>query len=185
MEPRSSAKVTTKDYTNPGSLFERGHIVPSYAMWSRFGDEARQATFVMVNVFPQDGDLNGRIWEDLEDDIAGQTKGGVVTDEGYAGRLRGITVFAGPIYRNGDRRLPSGIPIPDACFTVIYDVVEQEQRLRARAYLIENRPGLPGPPTRYATTLRAIEDATGLDFMPDGGATADALELAPPVSDPW
>ncbi len=185
MEARSTVQVTTKDYTNPGNLFERGHIVPSYAMWSRFGDEARKATFVMTNVFPQDGDLNGRVWEDIEDDIAGQAKGGVVTDEGYAGRLRHITVIAGPVYGSASRQLPTGIPIPDACFQVIYDVDEQAGRLRARAYLVENRLGLPGPPSRYARTIREIESVTGLDFMPQGGPAVDALELAPAVRESW
>lgn len=184
-EANSSAKVTSKDYTNPGNVFERGHIVPSYAMWSRFGDEARKATFVMTNVFPEDGDLNGRVWEDIEDDIAGQAKGGAVTDEGYAGRLRHITVIAGPVYGNGSSRLPSGIPVPDACFQVIYDFDELEGRLRARAYLVENKPGLPGPPSRYARTVREVEAATGLDFMPDGGAEAEALEATPAVIERW
>jgi DNA/RNA endonuclease G (NUC1) len=184
-ETRSTRQVTTKDYTNPGNVFERGHIVPSYAMWSRFGDEARTATFVMTNVFPQDGDLNGRVWEDIEDDIAGQAKGGVVTDEGYAGRLRHITVIAGPVYGSTSRYLPSGIPVPDACFQVIYDLEEQASRLRARAYLVENKPGVPGPPSRYAKTIREIESVTGLDFMPENGPAIDALELAPAVRGSW
>lgn len=184
-EPRSSARVTSKDYTNPGNVFERGHIVPSYAMWSRFGDDARKATFIMTNVFPQDGDLNGRVWEDIEDDIAGQAKGGAVTDEGYAGRLRHITVIAGPVYGNISRQLPSGIQVPDSCFHVIYDFDEKENRIRARAYLVENKPGLPGPPSRYAKSIREIEVVTGLDFMPGSGADADALELAPAVVDHW
>ncbi len=185
MESGSPAKVTSKDYTNPGNVFERGHIVPSYAMWSRFGHDARKATFVMTNVFPQDGDFNGRVWEDIEDDIAGQAKGGKVTDEGYAGRLRHITVIAGPVYGSSTKYLPSGIPVPDASFHVIYDFDEKENRLRARCYLIENRAGLPGPPSRYARTIREIEAVTGLDFMPDGGTEAETLEVAPAVVDRW
>jgi len=184
-ESRSSAKVSTKDFTNPGNLFERGHIVPSYAMWSRFGDEARVATFVMTNVFPQDEDLNGRIWEDIEDDIAGQSKGGMVSDEGYAGRLRHITVISGPVHGAASRKLPSGIPIPDAAFTIIYDFDETAGKVRARAYLVPNQAKLPSPSSRYASTIRDIELAPGLDFMPDGGPMAEALEVAAPVAAPW
>jgi DNA/RNA endonuclease G (NUC1) len=184
-EPRSSARVASKDYSNPGNRFERGHIVPSYAMWSRHGDEARRATFVMVNVFPQDGDLNGRLWEGIEDDIAGQAKDRVVSDEGYAGRLLDITAIAGPIYDAASRSLPSGIPVPDACFYVIYDLDEATDRFRARAYVVPNQAGLTGPASRYAATIRQIEELTGLDFMPDGGVEADTLETAAAVRDPW
>lgn len=184
-ETQSPARVTTKDYTNPNNLFERGHIVPSYAMWSRFGDDARKATFVMTNVFPQDEDLNGRLWEDLEDDIAGQAKGGVVSDEGYAGRLRNITIFAGPVYGTATRKLPSGIPIPDAAFHIIYDFHEATGTYRARAYLMPNQAKLMGPASRYATSIRDIEKVTGLDFMPDGGAEAERLETESAVIVPW
>lgn len=184
-EAKSAARVTTKDYSNPNNLFERGHIVPSYAMWSRFGDDARKATFIMTNVFPQDEDLNGRLWEDIEDDIAGQAKGGVVGDEGYAGRLRNITVIAGPVYETASKHLPSGIPIPEACFHIIYDLDEATGTYRARAYLIPNQAKLSGPVSKYATSIRGIEKVTGLDFLPDGGAEADALENAPSVVDRW
>ena len=184
-EKNSDAKVVTKDYTNPGSLFERGHIVPSYAMWSRFGDDARVATFVMTNVFPQDENLNGRIWEDIEDDIAGQVKSGVVSERGYADRLRHITVVSGPVYGTASRTLPTGIPIPEACFSVIYDYDEAADMFRARAYLVPNQASLTGPTSRYASTIRDIEVATGLDFMPEGGAEAEALEVAVPVTVNW
>ncbi|GEM_PF-2677702 len=184
-EPRSSPRVASRDYSNPGNLFERGHIVPSYAMWSRFGDEARKATFVMTNTFPQDEDLNGRLWEDLEDDIAGQVKGGQVIDQGYAGRLRNITVIAGPVYGTNSRSLPSGIPIPEATFHIIYDLDDTSGSYRVRAYLIPNQAKLSGPTGRYARSVRAIEEATGLDFMPGWGADADALELAPAATNAW
>jgi len=184
-EKKSVARVSTKDYTNPGNLFERGHIVPSYAMWSRFGDEARVATFVMTNVFPQDEDLNGRIWEDIEDDIAGQTKGRVVGERGYADRLRHITVISGPVNGTASRKLPNGIPIPDACFSIIYDFDESAGIFRARAYLVPNQKDLPGPSSRYASRIRDIEVATGLDFMPDGGVEVERLEMAAPVIGSW
>lgn len=184
-ESRSTAQVHHKDYSNPSNLFERGHIVPGYALWSRHGVEARDATFVMTNVFPQDEDVNGRLWEDLEDDIAGQARGGVVVERGYADRLRHITVIAGPVYGAGTRALPSGIPIPDACFLVIYDVIEAAGTLRARAYLVPNEAKLSGPTSRYAQSIRTIEQATGLDFMPDGAAHVESLELAPAVVEPW
>lgn len=184
-EPRCNNRVTTKDYSNPNNLFERGHIVPSFAMWSRYGEDARKATFVMTNVFPQDEDLNGRLWEDLEDDIAGQVRGGQVADHGFGGRLRNITVFSGPVYSTAARKLPSGIPIPDACFSIIYDLDETTGSYRARAYLIPNQAGLAGPLHRYAHTIRSIEEATGLDFMPEWGSEAETIEVLPADSQAW
>lgn len=177
VEKSSPARVAHDDYGNPPkNLIERGHIVPSYAMWSRHGDEARRSTFIMTNVFPQDGDVNGKLWEDIEDDIAGQVYRREVRDQGYAGRLRNITVIAGPIYEAPAGLLPSGIPIPSACFHIIYDFDEAAQQYRARAYIVPNKPGLDGPSSRYARSIREVERATALDFMPDGGANVEALE---------
>lgn len=175
-EKDATVLVTHTDYENPGNVIERGHIVPSYAMWSRYGDEARRATFIMTNVFPQDGDLNGKLWEDLEDDVAGQVYRGQVKDQGYAGRLRNVTVIAGPIYEAHGNALPSAIPIPAACFHIIYDYDEAAQQYRARAYIVPNKSGLDGPSSRYARSIRDIERATGLDFMPDGVPAPEALE---------
>ena len=112
-------------------------------------------------------------------------KGGVVGDEGYAGRLRNITVIAGPVYESATRKLPSGIPIPDACFHIIYDLDEATGSYRARAYLIPNQAKLPGPASKYATSIRDIEKVTGLDFMPDGGVEEEKLETQPTAVEPW
>lgn len=39
--------------------------------------------------------------------------------------------------------------------------------------------------SRYAKSIRAIEEVTGLDFMPDGEAEVEVLENAPAETDPW
>lgn len=66
---RTSAHVAHRDYTNSG--FDRGHMVPAFAMWSRHGREAFMATFTCSNVVPQYHEQNAGIWEDLEYNVAG------------------------------------------------------------------------------------------------------------------
>jgi DNA/RNA endonuclease G (NUC1) len=45
------------DYDRSG--FDRGHMCPAFAEWSRFGTEGMTATFVTSNIIPQRGPLGG------------------------------------------------------------------------------------------------------------------------------
>jgi endonuclease G len=159
----TSAHVSDSDYANGG--YDRGHMVPAYAMWSRHGAKAFEATFVMSNVVPQKHAMNAGIWEDLEDNIAGQCRGGGVVDQGYAGRLRGITVINGPVFTEPVEKLKNGTWIPSACFSIVLDYQEEAGTYRAMAFEIPNVDGTKGPLTRWLTTIRKVEDRTGLDFF--------------------
>jgi endonuclease G len=59
-----------EDYSRSG--YDRGHMCPAYAEFSRFGPEGMSATFVTTNICPQIHGLNAGRWEDLEAMIAGR-----------------------------------------------------------------------------------------------------------------
>lgn len=163
MDPRTSAHVPDSAYS--GSGYDRGHLVPAYAQWSRNGLLAFEKTFILSNVVPQFHGMNAGIWEDLEDNIAGQVKNGDVIDQGYAGLLRNITVINGPIYEGRPTTLRNGTWVPTACFSIVLDFMEETGQYRAMAFEIPNQETVSGPLLRWSTTIKKIEEKTDLDFF--------------------
>lgn len=156
---RTSAHVAQRDYTSTG--FDRGHLVPAFAMWSRHGKDAFMATFTCSNIVPQYHEMNAGIWEDLEDNIAGGHRQG----DGWAGSLRHITVINGPVYDGQVETLRAGIAVPTACFSIVLDWQEDGSGYRVLAFQIPNTRTVKGPLSRWLTTIKSIERVTGLDVL--------------------
>ena len=156
---RTTAHVSHRDYINSG--YDRGHLVPAYAMWSRHGKDGFIATFTCSNIVPQVHEMNAGIWEDLEDNIAG----GVRQGDGWAGKYRNLTIINGPIFDDNPAKLKTGIPIPSACFSIILDYQENLSTYRSLAFVIPNERSAKGPLSRWLTTIRRIEKATGLNVF--------------------
>ncbi len=154
---RTSAHVAHRDYS--GSGFDRGHMCPAYAMYSRHGREGFLATFTCSNIIPQPHQVNAGIWEELEVQIAGRAgRGG-----GWAERLGRVTVINGPVYDRDPGHLRTGVTIPSACFSIVLRL--QPAGYEAIAFEIPNVEGTRGPLTRWITTIKKIEDDTGLDVF--------------------
>lgn len=168
-DPRVPGEVHHDAYTKSG--FDRGHLCPNYAMFSRFGADGAFETFVMSNVIPQRHGVNAGLWETLEEDIAGRDHHG----DGWAGRRRHLTVINGPIYRGTQDYLPSGVPIPDAMFSVVLDYQEETGMYEALAWEIPNRDTVVGPLSRYLVSISAIEQETGLEI----DNAIESLEVIP------
>jgi endonuclease G len=162
---RTSAHVAHRDYTHSG--FDRGHMAPAFAMWSRHGRDAFLASFSCSNIVPQYHEMNAEIWEDLEDDVAGGHRQG----DGWAGSLRNITVINGPVYEGKLETLKTGISVPTACFSIVLDWQEDGPGYKALAFQIPNTKTVKGPLGRWLTTIKAIEQATGLDVFAGEAAT--------------
>lgn len=170
---RTSAHVAHRDYSNSG--YDRGHLWPAYAAWSRYGSEAFKGTFICSNMVPQLHSVNAGIWETLEVEIAGRFgRGG-----GWAEKYGHLTVINGPVYDERPEHLRTGITVPAACFSIVLDWQEDRLGYRSLAFQIPNREGTKGPLSRYLTSIKAIEDATGLDvFAGAASRYRDALETA-------
>lgn len=151
-----ASHVSHHDYSRSG--FDRGHLCPAYAMWSRFGAEAFNATFVCSNIIPQPHAVNAGIWEDLEVEISGRFG----RSGGWAERGP-LLVLNGPIYSDRPDRFPAGVTIPSFCFSVIFRRGEQGVECLAFEIPNEGRPG--GPLSRYLVSVERIERDAGLDFF--------------------
>jgi endonuclease G, mitochondrial len=142
------------------SGFDRGHLVPNYAIFSRYGEAAAAETFVMTNVVPQRHGVNAGLWEQLEERIAGRDR----TGDGWAGRRRNITIINGPIYQPPDEYLPSGVPVPDATFSVVLDYQEETGMYEALAWIIPNQEQVRGSLAEYLVSISRVEIESGLEI---------------------
>ena len=156
---KTAAHVAHRDYSNSG--FDRGHLCPAYAIYSRFGMAGMKSTFVMSNVIPQHHGLNAGEWEQLEELVAGRSG----KSDGWAGKYGGSWVINGPIYdlRPAADQLKNGTWIPGACFSVVLRQVDG--RWDALSFVMPNTKDVRGPVVRYLTTIAVIDRKAQLDLL--------------------
>lgn len=153
-DERTLAKTTHHDFT--GSGYDRGHMTPNSAIARFYGAEAQRETFLLSNICPQSPNLNREVWAKLEMDI---------TD--YTSQFDEIWVTCGPIFAdmNGGitHTLRSGIAIPSS----FYKIAVEDQSGKIRLFSAIMPQGVKGTelPQQFLTSVRQIEDQTGLEFL--------------------
>ncbi|MEE9569819.1 MAG: DNA/RNA non-specific endonuclease [Candidatus Binatia bacterium] len=170
VDRRTQSRVKHGDYTNTG--YSRGHMAPSYGIYSRLGKDAQKETYLCSNICPQKQKHNGGIWLKLEATVAGDGKG----EGGWAEKYGKVFVICGPIYDlDSTATLPAGIAIPDAFYKILVRI--EDETIQALAFLIPHAPdqtgGKWGELATYLTSVDDVEAKTSLDFMSD---LPDALE---------
>ncbi len=174
-DPDSTAAVKYGDFTNSG--YTRGHMVPRADIGYRYSADAQAGTFILTNICPQLEGHNSGIWQELESRICGSLSGSTWTP-GLADAFTQLWVITGPVVDANPARLPSQIAIPSA----FYKIVVRETSSGAPAALAILTPhedletsAMPD----YVTSVRRIEQVTGLNFFPELSATAqETLENA-------
>ena len=143
------------------SGYDRGHMVPNYAIATRFGDDMQRATFRTTNIAPQSPRLNRGPWRDIEHRIA----------DLWTARWGEIWVIVGCISGNTRETLTgTDIDVPRQCYQIV--VAEEEiepdrYEVRAFAVLFDQELSLGTWPTRNLVTIDELEELSGLDFLPD------------------
>lgn len=172
VDERTRARLAHEDYKqadyqeNPRA-FDRGHMAPNHAIATRYGREAQLETFLMTNICPQAKRLNQQTWEALEKTIA----------DVWATELEEVWVSVGPLFGATPRRLNGGAAIPDAFYALVLD--EDGQGPRVLALVLGQEVSGEQTLGSFATTVDAVEVATGLDFYADlPDEVEDALEAA-------
>jgi endonuclease G len=82
----------------------------------------------------------------------------------YPKRFGEIWIYLGPVYHQGNAKLPSGILIPDSFYAIALDITD-EGGLRALALRIPSTAESKNL-NEYLTSISEIEAATGLQFLP-------------------
>lgn len=145
--------ATDADYRN--SFFTRGHMAPAADF--AFSAEAHRSTFFLSNAAPQHPTLNLGRWSQLECAIRQ-----LVIQTGST-----LTVITGPIFdpAAGEPQFigSNRVAVPTHFFKVILTTLDHHHT--AYAFILPNTSETLAPLHTFATTIRNVEQQTGLDFF--------------------
>lgn len=144
-EPRQQISDWTRDYN-----MSHGHMCP--AGDNKWDKAAMNQSFLLTNMCPQDGKLNGGGWKKLEEKC-----------RVWANQYGDIYIVAGPIFNEPiSRTLGEGkIAVPDAFFKVVLCL---EGTPKAIGFLYKNDPSSQSIEDS-ACSVDNVEDITGFDFF--------------------
>ena len=110
-------------------------------------------SFYLSNICPQNPNLNGGVWKDLEEQVRD-----LATQKGN------IFVVCGPIVNNTEQTIGANkVVVPQAFYKVLLQ--EDEGKLYAIGFIYENKSGRQ-PMSTYAKTIDEVEEITNIDFFP-------------------
>ena len=148
------AAPAPESYTKSG--YDRGHMVPNYAIVTRYGEDAQKRTFRMSNIAPQSPALNRGVWRDVEHRIA----------DLWTARYGEIWVIVGCISpRSGETLSGTTIDVPESYYQVI--ISQEGMDVRALAVLFDQSVGWKEWAARHIVTIDELEKLSGLDFLPE------------------
>jgi endonuclease G len=148
--------ASTDDYKNSG--WDRGHMAPAGDM--KWSEQAMKESFYLSNICPQNKNLNGGIWKDLEEHVRG-----LATQKGK------IYVVCGPIVSKQPKTIGANkVVIPNAFFKVLLQ--NNNENWSAIAFMFANESGRR-PLSTYAMSVEDMQIITDIDFFP---ALPDSIE---------
>ncbi len=147
-----------------GTSYDRGHMVPNFAINTQFGRAAQFETFLMSNILPQAAKMNRGVWKNLEHGIV----------KAYAPMRKHVWVMTGPVFGPNPPVIerPNGkrVPVPEALFLIVADPerypYDAPGNLNILALLVPQGHTQTKPETAPVSTLPEIEARTGLTFFP-------------------
>jgi endonuclease G, mitochondrial len=158
-------RIGTQGYGRvAGQTYDRGHMVPNFAINTQFGRVAQFETFLMSNIVPQRSPINRGIWKNLEHGIV----------KSYAPMRKHVWVMTGPVFGANpptvQRRNGKQVPVPEALFLIIAEPerypFDAPGNLNILALMIPQEHPSTKPETAPVSTLPEIEARTGLTFFP-------------------
>lgn len=159
--PRRYQAETSSSYA--GSGYDRGHQLPSADRLCTV--EANEATFYYTNITPQNSDLNGGLWQELESHIRKQLS---TADTLFVVTGCAVTTPADPEVRYIKDNAGKDVAIPKAYFKVIlkYKAGTANGGYSAIGFWMENRAYGATPLSRaFARSVDEIEQLTDFDFF--------------------
>jgi len=142
-----------------GSGYARGHLAPSFGIYSRYGAEAEKETFLLSNVVAQNQILNTGRWQQLERMIASDKS------LSWTSTRKELWVIAGAIFSETPLRIREEVAVPEALYKIVCDVHEGSEKIECMAFVFPNEPARE-PLKSYLVSISSIEARTGLKFFP-------------------
>lgn len=145
-----NVSATTNDYKHSG--YDRGHLAPAADM--KWDEQAMRESFYLSNICPQNPNLNGGVWKDLEEQV-----------RDLASQKGSIFVACGPIVTDASTTIGENkVVVPQAFFKVLLQE-EEDGTIHTIGFVYENISGRK-PMSTYAMTVDEVEEITGIDFFP-------------------
>lgn len=139
----------TNDYKHSG--YDRGHMAPAADM--KWDEHVMRESFYLSNICPQNPNLNGGVWKDLEEQV-----------RELASQKGKIFVICGPIVNDTSKTIGENkVVVPQAFFKVLLQ--EENNELHTIGFVYENISGRK-PMSTYAMTVDEVEEMTNIDFFP-------------------
>jgi len=166
--PTSFYAVQSNSYAGSVTGFDRGHNCPSADRTS--STAANGSTFLMTNMIPQAPNNNQHTWADLENYLRLQVSGGnevyIIMGSYGQGGIGSVGTTAVNTINNGHVTVPSNVwkiavilPVGNG------DIIRVGATTRVIAVNTPNINSINADWTRYITTVRAIEQATGYNLL--------------------
>jgi endonuclease G len=144
-----NATATTNDYKYSG--YDRGHLAPAADM--KWDEQAMRESFYLSNICPQNPNLNGGVWKDLEEQV-----------RDLASQKGRIFVACGPIVNDASTTIGENkVVVPQYFFKVLLQ--EENGKIHTIGFVYENVSGRK-PMSTYAMTVDEVEKLTSIDFFP-------------------
>ena len=143
------ATATTNDYKHSG--YDRGHMAPAADM--KWDEQVMKESFYLSNICPQNPNLNGGVWKDLEEQV-----------RDLASQKGKIFVVCGPIVNDTSNTIGENkVVVPQAFYKVLLQ--EGNGEIHTIGFVYENVSGRK-PMSTYAMTVDEVEKLTKIDFFP-------------------
>ena len=145
-------RATNEDYINSG--FDRGHMCPGGDC--NWDNKAREETFLLSNMCPQNPNLNRGDWKEIE-----------IACRKWAKRYGNIYIVCGPIFLKSQKHKrigPNQIPVPEAFFKVV--LCAEPSNPKGIGFICRNTDG-NRKKDFYVNSIRQVERVTGYRFFPN------------------
>ncbi len=149
-------RATNEDYR--GSGWSRGHMCP--AGDNKWDVEAMHDSFSLINVCPQNANLNSGLWNSIEIDC-----------RRWARQYGDIYIVCGPVFMNREHETigENAVFVSEAFFKVVLCL---NGTPKALGFIVRNTSG-NRKRDLYYNTIDQVERITGMDFFP---ALPDSIE---------
>jgi endonuclease G len=156
--PAGVYHVSESDYLHSG--YDRGHMCPSADREDSAADNS--LTFLFTNMEPQLHELNAGPWERLEQYERQRAERGAV-----------LYIVAGGVFSAPFPTIGRGVAVPAANFKIVVVLADGQRAsdvsasTEVIAVLMPNERGVGEHAwTDFVTSVDAVEQATGYDFLP-------------------
>lgn len=163
-DPSIPAQYQSRLEDYAGYPYDRGHLSPGAD--NTQNAQVMSESFFLSNMVPQVPNHNRGIWRILEANVRNWVKEG-----------KDIYVVSGTLYQQGYQSIGANrVGIPTAMWKVVVD----RKAGKAIAFMLPNQPLPVRDLPRYVTTIRQIEQYTGINFMPQLTAGLAHIETDAP-----